>query len=221
MVMKSDIHRRQSTTWSGSLSSRREVVSCSDATISSSGSQTVIQLPDDRLEIPDDPRRIFKSVIAENDHVCQECYQRLRRYEEFPWEVGIEQHTVLAFVEEDLPEGAKWDYLDREYFESIKIHDRLDRAYTDDGKGTYCTGCGTMDPHRSPSTRSAERARDDAVQLTVTLHEYGVDHDWVHLVERVLELKRQPETAGDDFECFSRATAEAVVRAQHQSEPRP
>jgi len=181
----------------------------------------VITLHDDRLEIPDDPRRIFREVIAENDHVCQECYQRLRRYQNFPWEVGIERHGILAYVEEDLPEGAKWDYLDREYFESVKIHDRLGRAYTDSGKGSYCTGCGTMDPHRSPPTRSAERARDDAVQLTVTLHEYGIDHDWVHLVERVQELKRQPETAGDDFECFKRATAEAVVRAQHQDEPRP
>lgn len=214
--MKSDIQRRQSTTRSCSSSSRREVVSCSDAAICSSGSSTVIQLPDDRLEIPDDPRRIFRKVIAENDHVCQECYQRLRRYQEFPWEVGIERHDVLAFVEEDLPDGAKWDYLDREYFESIELHDRLGPAYTDAGKSSYCTGCGTMDPHRSPPTRSAERARDDAVQLTVTLHEYGVDHDWVHLVERVQELKREPETAGDDFECFKRATTEAVVRAQHE-----
>ncbi|QBI90084.1 CxxC motif protein [Halobacterium phage ChaoS9] len=219
--MKSHIERRKSTTRSGSLSSRREVVSCSGAAISHSGSQTVIQLPDDRLEIPDDPRRIFKKVIAENDHVCQECYQRLRRYQEFPWRVGVERHNVLAFVEEDLPDGSEWNYLDREYFESIKLEERLGRTYTDAGKGTYCTGCGTMDPHRSPSTRSAERARDDAVQLTVTLHEYGVDHDWVHLVERVQELKRQPETAGNDFECFKRATAEAVVRAQHQTDPRP
>lgn len=215
--MKSDIGGRQSTARSRSPSSRREVVSHSDTAISSSGSSTVIQLPDDRLRIPDDPRQIFRKLIAENDHVCQECYQRLRRYQEFPWRIGIERHHVLAFVEEDLPDGSKWDYLDREYFESIKLQDRLGRAYSDDGKSSYCTGCGTMDPHRSPSTRSAERARDDAVQLTVTLHEYGVDHDWVHLVERVQELKQEPDTAGDDFECFSQATAEAVIRAQHNS----
>jgi len=37
----------------------------------------------------------------------------------------------------------------------------------------------------------------------------------------VVELKSQPDTAGNDFECFKRATTEAVVRAQHQDEPRP
>ena len=189
--------------------------------ISSPGSQTVIQLPDDRLKKPDDPRRIFRALIAENDHVCQECFQRHRRFEGFPWEVGIEHHGILAFVEEDLPDGAKWEYLDREYFESVEIHDRLGRAFTDDGQTSFCTGCGTMDQHRSPPTRSAERARDAAVNLTTTLHELGVDHDWFHLVERVVELKSQPDTAGNDFECFKRATTEAVVRAQHQDEPRP
>ena len=65
----------------------------------------------------------------------------------------------------------------------------------------------------TPETRSKQNARDAAVNLTTTLHELGVDHDWVHLVERVVELKSQPDTAGNDFECFRCATAEAIRAA--------
>lgn len=211
--MKSEINRRQSTTKLGSLSSRRKVVTCSDMAISSSATPTVFQVSDDRLEIPDDPRRVFGEIIAGNNHVCQVCYRRHRRHEQFPWEVGVDRHEILAFVDEELPPGAEWDYLDRQYFESIKLPDRLERVYTEDGKGTYCSGCGNMETHRSPSTRPVSRARDAAIQLSVTLHEYGIDHDWIRLVERVQELKREPETAGNDFECFRMAVADAIQSA--------
>lgn len=173
----------------------------------------VRHIHDDRLEVPDDPGEVFGEVIAGNDRVCQECYRLLRRYESFPWEIGLEHSEILAFVDEVLPDGYRWDLLDREYFESVKEPKRLKRVYTEEGKESYCTGCGTMSPNRSPPPRSADRARDVAVQLSVTLHEFGIANDWVHLVDRVQELKRTSELAGNDFECFRRATAEAIERA--------
>ena len=175
----------------------------------------------DALKIPDDPARVFGEVVERNDRVCRNCYRRLRRKATFPRNAGLDYGHLLSYVDHVLPEGAKWDLLDREYYESLTLPQRVGSAHTDDGQTSYCTNCGTMDPHRTPETRSKQNARDAAVNLTTTLHELGVDHDWVHLVERVVELKSQPDTAGNDFECFKRATTEAVVRAQHQDEPRP
>mgnify|MGYP006875060278 FL=1 len=173
----------------------------------------VRRIHDDRLEVPDDPGQVFEELIAGDDRVCQECYRLLRHYERFPWGVGIKHSRILAFVDEVLPEGHRWDLLDREYFESVREPKRLERAYTEEGKESYCTGCGTMSPYRSPPPRSADRARDVAVQLSVTLHEFGIAHDWVHLAKRVQELKQRPEMAGNDFDCFSQATEEAIDRA--------
>jgi len=182
----------------------------------SSPPRPVRSIRDDRLEIPADADAVFETVIAGNDRVCQECYRLLRRYDRVPLEFGLDYGEILAFVEYDLPETQPdWNIVDRAYFEAVTELDRLEECHTDDGKTSFCTGCGTMTPHRSPSTRSATRARDVAIQLTVTLHELGIDHDWIHLVERVAELKREPETAGNDFECFRRATADAIARARN------
>ena len=174
--------------------------------------RTVRRIHDDRLEIPDDPGQVFGELIAGNERVCQECYRLLRHYEHFPWEVGVKHNKILAFVDEVLPDGHRWDLLDREYFESVREPERLGHAYTEEGRESYCTGCGTMSPYRSPPPRPAARARDVAVQLSVTLHEFGIAHDWIHLAERVQKLKQQPELAGNDFECFRRATEEAIER---------
>lgn len=173
---------------------------------------TVHRIHDDRLDVPNDPDEVFETVIAGNSRVCQECYRLLRHYEDFPWRIGVEHADILAFVEEELPEGSNWNLLDREYFESIRERDRLASAWTDEGKTSYCTGCGTMDPHRSPPPRSVERARDTAAQLSMTLHEFGIGHDWVHLLKRIQDLKQTPDLAGNDFECFRMATAEAIQR---------
>jgi hypothetical protein len=186
-----------------------------DVALSSSASiLPVRRTRDDRLEIPSDPTAVFEQVIAGNERVCQECFRLLRRWERFPDEKGDDHGDVLAFVEYDLPEHAPhWSIADREYYESVRERDRLDRTHSPDGETTYCTNCGTTSPHRSPSTRSLEDARDAAATLSVTLHELGIAHDWVHLVERVQTLKREPDTAGDDFACFSRATAAAIDRS--------
>jgi hypothetical protein len=174
-------------------------------------STLVLQFRDDRLEVPAAPADVFEIVIAGNDRVCQKCFRLLRRWERFPSEAGEDYGDLLAFVEYDLPEHQPyWNVTDREYYESLKEPDRLGRTHSPDGETSYCRTCGTMTPNRSPPTRSIDEARDTAVTLTVTLHEFGIEHDWVHLVERVQELKREPETAGDDFACFTRATAEAI-----------
>jgi len=173
--------------------------------------------PDDALEIPDDPTRVFGAVVERNDRVCRNCYRRLRRKESFPQRVGLENSDILSFVEEVLPDGSEWNYLDREYYESVQLEGRLDQAFDDNGRTSFCTNCGTLDPHRTPPTRSKQDARRAAINLSTTLHELGIDHDWLFLVHRVVELKGQPDTAGDDFECFRQATAEAIQRAEHFS----
>jgi len=174
------------------------------------------ELDDDALDIPDDPGRVFGEVVERNDRVCRHCYRRLRRKATFPRNVGLDYGEILSFVDHVLPQGSRFNLLDREYYERVELPQRLGDAYDDDGHTSYCRNCGSMDPHRTPPTRSKQDARDAAVNLTTTLHELGIDQDWVHLVERVLELKSQPDTAGDDFTCFQCATAEAIERAQSQ-----
>jgi len=170
------------------------------------------RIHDDRLDVPNNPGEIFEEVIAGNPRVCQECYRLLRHYEDFPWRIGVEHGDILAFVDEELPGDSRRNLVDREYFESIRERDRLGSAWTDEGKTSFCTGCGTMDTHRSPPPRSVERARDTAAQLSMTLHELGIGHDWVFLIERIQDLKQTPDLAGNDFECFRRATEEAIER---------
>jgi hypothetical protein len=173
-------------------------------------------LEDDALEIPDDPARVFGEVVERNDRVCRNCYRRLRRKATFPQTAGLDYGDVLSYVDWVSPTGSEWDLLDREYYERLTLPQRLGPAYSDDGKTSYCRNCGTMDPHRTPTTRSKQNARDVAINLTTTLHELGIDHDWVYLVERVVELKSQPDTAGDDFACFRRATAEAIQTVKEE-----
>jgi len=175
-------------------------------------SQSKQPLDDDKLEIPDDPDRVFGEVVERNDRVCKHCYRRLRRKVTFPRDVGLDHGDLMSFVEHVLPDGAKWNLLDRKYYERVELPQRVEGVYDDTGKSRYCTNCGTVDTHRTPPTRSKEQAFEAAVNVSTTLHELGVAHDWVHLVERVRELKGQPETAGNDFECFRRATAEAIRR---------
>lgn len=169
-------------------------------------------LVDDELDIPEDPTEVFPEVAERNNRVCRNCYRRLRRKAAFPWPAGEDYGSVLAYVDFDAPSGRPGERLG-EYYERLKLPQRLESAHTDGGSTLYCTNCGSMDPHRTPSTRSKTEARDAAITLSTTLHEFGVDHDWVHLVERVRELKSQPNTAGDDHHCFTQATADAIDRA--------
>ncbi|MFD1512444.1 hypothetical protein [Halomarina rubra] len=171
---------------------------------------------DEGLRVPSDPTRVFKCVVASNDLVCQECYRRLVQREAFDHETGYSNRDILAFVDEEIPEeSTRFDILDREYYLRERIADRLERATSEHGTTAACWNCGTTSPRRSPPTRSAVEARRAATGLTVTLDEYGVDHDWVRLVDEVEELKRTPRYAGNDFETF-RAAVAASIGAVHR-----
>jgi len=163
--------------------------------------------PSDDRDLPRDPGSVFKALVS-SDRLCQHCFRRLRRLEEFPHETGYANREILAYVEEVLPDGSSaFDILDREYYESVELPERLNTTV---GEGSYCTNCGSLDPHRSPDTRSKEDARNHAINLSTTLHELGINHDWMVLVAQVVVAKSNPSTAGDDFECFRRATEKAI-----------
>jgi hypothetical protein len=170
-----------------------------------------VQLPDEGFEIPDDPADIFPTLLERNDRVCRRCYKRLRRQESFPQDAGVRYSRILSFVEASNPDDER---ADREFLERVEIPDRVGRGYTEDGKTTFCANCGTTEPHRTPPTRSATEAREVAINLSTTLQELGVAHDWLLLVRLVEEMKSRPKWAGNDFEVFRRATAKAVERAR-------
>lgn len=116
------------------------------------------------------------------------------------------------FLEEETPEGRT--------VERVSECDRCGGAgqLTDLGGSTArCWNCDTCSPwyRESDATRSKANAVEAACSISVTLHEYGIDHDWLHLVTKVQQLKSQPKTAGNDFEVFKFAVEQAVYRAQH------
>ena len=171
---------------------------------------------DEGLQVPSDPTRVFETVVASNDLVCQECYRRLIQREAFPHELGYKRRDILSFVDEEFPPGVRrFDILDREYYARRRIADRVEEATSEHGTTGACWNCGTTSPRRSPPTRSALEARRAATGLSVTFDEYGIIHDWVRLLTRVEELKRTPRYAGNDFETF-RAAVTAAIGAVHR-----
>jgi hypothetical protein len=175
-------------------------------------------LPDHGFAVPDDPGEVYPTLVERNDRVCRRCLVRLRRQERFPKEAGRDYGRILSFVESSVPDGADDASLDREFLERVELPERVARGHTEDGRTTYCANCGTTEPHRTPPTRSAGEARDAAINLSSTLRELGVAHDWLLLVRLVEEMKSRPKWAGDDFEVFRRATAGAVRRAREGSD---
>lgn len=123
----------------------------------------------------------------------------------------------MAFAEAEVPHGARFEYLETEFYEDDLVEDRNVRAHppgeSADTSSRACWNCGTVETHRTPPTRTREEAVEAAAGISVTLDEYGVEHDWLFLLGRVDELKRDPDYAGDDFATFERAVAEAIVAA--------
>lgn len=171
-----------------------------------------VALPDETFDIPDDPDAVFTTVISE-DRVCQRCYSRLRRHTTYPRSKGFDHERVATFVEAANPDA---DHLDREFLERVAVPNAFDSADGEvaEGTTTCCATCGTLEPHRSPPTRSRDDARRHAINLSATLRELGVCHDWMLLVGLVDELKTRPAYAGNDCETFRDATSRAVQRAR-------
>lgn len=184
----------------------------------SSSSAPGVELPDETFDEPGDPSSVFVAVV-DDDRVCQECYSRLRRHTPYPRERGFDHAKVASYIQAANPES---DRLDREFVERVLVPDRVDGADGEvaEGRTTCCATCGTLEPHRSPPTRSRDDARRHAINLSATLRELGVRHDWLLLVGLVDELKAHPSYAGDDFKTFRDATARAVMkgRAVHDQE---
>jgi len=179
---------------------------------------------DGGAELPE-PDAVFDDLITGNHRLCQHCYRRLRRREDFPQKAGLDYGDVLSHVSYVLPDDAEdWHYADREYHEDVAIESRLERATppseTPHESTRCCWHCGAIDTHRSPDTRSRDDAVAAAGGLSVTLDELGVDADWLVLVATVSELKTNPDTAGDDHQCFSEAVA-AAIHAHPGPHPRP
>ena len=170
------------------------------------------------IDVPDNPGAIFRDVIEQNDQVCRNCYRRLRTRERYPNVQGDRHHDRYAFVDYELPSGSRFDVLDRVYYEDVELPGRTERAYPPADQAASgsraCWNCGAIDYHRTPPTRSKRGAVEAAINVSITLHEFGIDHDWLYLVGRVQDLKSQPSTAGDDFACFGRAVSEAVDAAR-------
>lgn len=175
-------------------------------------SDSTVQLPDHGFDVPDDPGEIFTALVDREDRVCRRCLTRLRRQVEFPDRPGHRYGRILSFVEAAEEDSVDDTGLERDFLERVEVPDRLERGYTEEGRTTYCAHCGTTEPHQTPPTRSAEEAREAAINLTATLDELGISHDWLLLVRIVEEMKSRPKWTGNDFEVFRRATAEAVAR---------
>ena len=171
-----------------------------------------VPLPDQGLDVPEDPAAVFDAVgVDRPGRVCRHCLTRLRRHDVFSREGGLNSVPLLSFVEATNPGDAPPD---REFLERLDLPDRLERGYTAEGRETICAECGACDPYRWPPTRSVEDARDHAINLSWTLSELGIQHDWLLLVHVVEIGRSRSACGGDDRELFRQAVSEAVQRAR-------
>ncbi len=181
--------------------------------------------PDDlRIELPSAPEAIFRDLIAENHRVCSRCYTRLRRTEPLPFEVGDTHHDLAHYIYRDRPSphDSAYPRLDTEYFEQPTLPGRRPRGYPAPKSGAanelrgsrYCANCGEFDPERNISRRSIAEVVDVAPNISQTLTEYGVVHDWPFFLALVPRLKRSSLTDGDDHATFRLAVTRAVERAE-------
>jgi len=161
---------------------------------------------DSGIDIPQDPLDVYPELINGSDLVCQTCFRRLHRQSEYDWTRGRRRSGILAWVTEHVPEGARFQIAEREYYEQEELADRKPKSEAQ----RHCWNCGSEQPYRQPPTRSKQEAVDAATGLSVTLEEYAVEHDWLALLCAVRNLKSDPELAGDDDRVFQVATATAV-----------
>lgn len=167
------------------------------------------------VDVPDDPDDVFGAVIERNDLVCRQCYCRLRRRFEIESLTGDERHEISSYVDYELPEGYKWEWAERVYYETETIANRSLDAHHPDNDAAHpedsaCWNCGSIDTARTPRTRSKPDAVQAAANISMTLEEYDVAHDWFVLLARVKTFKSDPDMAGDDFGVFSAAVADAI-----------
>lgn len=175
----------------------------------------------DTTPIPSDLGELFTELAQKNDRVCAECFTRLARRERFPQGVGHDYASILSFVETVVPDDAKWDLLDREYYERVQLEERTHTGYPPTerpttGSTTVCSNCGTCSPYRGPSApRPTRVATNHAENLSDTLDEYGITHDREHLIATVETLKHDSEWTSRDRDIYARAVAESVYVALH------
>lgn len=167
-------------------------------------------LPDE----PSDPLEVFPDLIERNPDVCKRCYTLVRLREDYPPSAGRRHHDRAAFI--TLVDGDSYDGTDQ-YAETMTRPERVESVAPPGeraGTTTACR-CGAIETHRTPDTRSLDDALRAAGGISQTLQEMEVAHDWLILFDRVQEFKQRPALAGNDFELFRRAVAQAVHIARH------
>lgn len=172
-----------------------------------------VSLPDEAFDEPSNADAVFEAVIADG-RVCQQCYSFLWRHTSYPRSKGSDHERVATFVKAVNPDA---DLLDRKFVERVAVPDAFEAADGEVAEGvtTCCATCGTLEPHRSPPTRSRADARRHAINLSATLRDLGVCHDWLLLVGLVDALKTEPAYAGDDFATFRDAVSRSVEKARN------
>lgn len=167
----------------------------------------------DETPVPD-PDDVFEELVADPSRCCQHCFRRLRSRRRFPDLPGHEYADILSFVKTEYPDEG-FDVLDRVYWEAVRRAEATTNANppTDTPTQTHsaCRFCGAVDPAYDPTgTRSRDEAIFSALGISATLAEHGIPHNPLVLVVEASELKREPETAGDDFETFRLATSRSI-----------
>lgn len=178
------------------------------------------------VTIPTDPDRVYTAVIEDNNRVCEQCCARIRETLPFPFTVGNAHGDYVRFIYYDRPDSheSNTPQLDTVYYEQPTIPGRSPRAYPPTRSGAanelrgarHCWNCGDFDP-QTPPTRTTNELQDIAPNVSMTLTEYGINHDWPLLCSLIPKLKRSSTTNGDDHEVLKHAVSLAIQRAQRQS----
>lgn len=203
------------------------ITDLSDDSLASASSIMPKQAPDDhRVTIPNDPGDLWSELFVENHRVCSRCCNRLRRSEPVPDRIGRDHSGLATFIYADLPDPRELDIGERQlhhgtFWEQPTLPGRRPKSYPP-SRGVkvqlrgarYCSECGEFEPDTNVPTRTVDECLDVAANISQTLTEYGVRHDWFYLLQLTKMLKRSTVTNGDDHETFKRAIAESVKKAQ-------
>ena len=168
--------------------------------------------PDGLFEQLEEPGDIFPE-LSRNGRICHNCFRLLRYKARLPEQVGERAADIMAFVETHLPDDHDHDILDREFYESVTLRDRVDRVYTRTGSSTACANCGMIDTHRIGDNKNKHEFREVVANLSATLTELGIDHDWVTLFEVADDMKTTPGLRRNELEILEAATTQAIEAA--------
>jgi hypothetical protein len=157
--------------------------------------------------VPDrTPASEIFSQIDECDELCPRCYRQ--KFDVYPTsDERLADRSVVVL--ENGEESVELEQLVRTVAWTTRDHvPPSDGESMAELEKTICE-CGDVDQSEI-RTRTRDEAVAHASNISAVLDRWGVEHDWLELLERVRDAKTDPDTAGKDALAFDLGVTAAV-----------